>query len=592
MTYAPPVADMMFVLQNICSLEELSQRAGYEHAHPDSVSEILDQASRMIRKSVAPLNRVGDKQGSNLVDDKVTTPAGWKAAYEDYAEGGWIAASCDTAIGGMGLPHVVGAALQEMLQGANMAFALCPMLSQAAIKTLSLIGTKEQQDQFLPRLLSGEWTGTMVLTEPQAGSDLAAVRTRAELDGDDYRITGQKIFITYGDHDLTENIVHLVLARTSAAAGTKGLSLMVVPKFVVNRNGSLGPTNNVKCVSLEHKLGIHGSPTAVLTFGEHGTCRGQLLGEEGRGLEYMFIMMNEARLSVGIQGLGIAERAYQTAKAYASERVQGRSVDTTAQGSPISHHPDVHRMLMTMRAKCEAMRGLAYVAAKCLDSVDTSASDKERSYHMARLGLLVPVVKGWCTEQACEIASLCIQVHGGMGYVEETGAAQIFRDARITSIYEGTTGIQANDLLGRKILRDNGVAAKRLIGEMRIIEGDLADRSEREFQVIGAALTEGNNALETAIDTLAEVHNRRPQEAYASAMNFLHLFGLTTGCWVLARGALAASNHEPAILESKLGVAHFYAGQIMPEVNSRLLAIADPSASALALFPNHEPAFA
>lgn len=590
MTYVPPVTDMLFVMENICGLAEIAGLAQFDHAQPEAICAILDEASRFVVDTIEPLNRAGDVKGAHLHDGGVLTPPGWKNAYDDYARGGWIGAATDSDIGGMGLPSLVGAGLQEMLQSANMSFALCPMLSQGAIKVLATIGADTLKQTYLPKMLSGEWTGTMVLTEPQAGSDLSAVRTRAERHGDRYLISGQKIFITYGDHDLTDNIIHLVLARTSDTGGTKALSLFVVPKNIIEKDGSLGSDNDVRCVSLEHKLGIHGSPTAFLSFGDNGRCVGEIVGEEGRGLEYMFIMMNEARLGIAVQGVGIAERAYQAARSYAKERVQGRIVGDGAGRKPIQYHPDVHRMLMTMRAKCEAMRGIAYLAARSLDLVHAAENEKERAFHQDRLGLLVPIAKGWCTEEACQVASLGIQVHGGMGYIEETGAAQYFRDARITTIYEGTTGIQANDLLARKILRDNGSAMKLLIAEMRALDNLLAERNEREFPFVREALTEGANALETAVSAVMAA-GRDAECCLAAAVNLLHLSGLTVGCWVVARGALqAAAGAGPAsadleFRQGKIGVAHFYAGQIMPEVHARLLAIIDPSQSALALYP-------
>ena len=474
MTYQAPLDDMLFVLTELCDAGNLSTLPGYEDATLDTIEAVLAQAATFTSEVLDPLNRSGDKTGAHKVDDKVITSDGWKNAYRQFAEGGWNGVAFKTEYGGLGLPRVVAAAIQEMLNATNMSFALCPLLTQGAIEAIELHGSDTLKEVYLPKMVSGEWTGTMNLTEPQAGSDLAAVRTKAERKDGHYLITGQKIFITYGDHDLTDNIIHLVLGRTpDAPEGVKGISLFVVPKFLLNGDGTPGKGNDVRCVSLEHKLGIHASPTAVMSYGDHGGAIGYVVGQENRGLEYMFVMMNQARLSVGIQGLGVADRAYQRAKAYAHDRVQGRIVaDRTPGAKPIAYHPDVHRMLAQMRAKCEAMRAIAYSAAHSLDLANSAPDEGLRARHQARLDVLIPLVKGWCTETACEVASLAVQVHGGMGFIEETGAAQHFRDARITTIYEGTTGIQANDLIGRKMQRDGGAAAKALLGEIRSIEGN------------------------------------------------------------------------------------------------------------------------
>ena len=592
MRYDPPVSDMLFNLGEIFALNDLCALPAFDSTSPESIASILDQAARFAVDTVAPLNRIGDQTGTRLENDCVLTPPGWKTTYEAYAAGGWIGAAIDHELGGMGLPNVVGTCLQEILHGANMAFALCPMLSQAAIKAIGLCGNADQKRRYLPKLIAGDWTGTMVLTEPNAGSDLSGVGTRAERTGDRYLISGQKIFITYGDHDLTENIIHLVLARTAGPeAGTKGLSLFIVPKRTINTDGSVGASNDVRCVSLEHKLGIHGSPTALLSFGDTGACVGELIGEEGRGLEQMFVMMNEARLSVGIQGLAIAERAYQGALAYATERIQGRIAgDRGNARRSIRFHPDVHRMLMTMRSTCEAMRGLALYASQCMDLAESRGSDEDRRKLQARVELLVPIVKGWCTECACQIASIGVQVHGGMGYVEETGAAQHFRDARITTIYEGTTGIQANDLLGRKIQRDGGAAARDLLAEMRQIEGPLASQRGPEFAAIRASLTHAATCCEKALDfVLSEACDARLSGAVS--VQLLHLFGISISGWILGRAALVAAGQldegtgDPEFLCGKIGSAHFFAGQVMPEVSGRLAMILDDTRSALALYP-------
>lgn len=589
-TYAPPLSDMLFWLQH--TSEGTTAPSSISR---DSVAAILEQGGRFAAETIAPLNRVGDTQACRLDGAGVVTPPGWKAAYDSYASGGWIGASIAAEHGGMGLPYSVGACLQEMLHSANMAFALCPMLTQAAIKAIALCGSDDQKQRFLPQLMSGQWTGTMVLTEPQAGSDLSAVRTRAERFGNHYLIRGQKIFITYGDHDLTENIIHLVLARTSGQeSGTKGLSLFIVPKRKIKADGSAGDLNDVRCVSLEHKLGIHGSPTACLAFGDNDQCIGELVGELGRGLEYMFIMMNEARLSVGIQGLAIAERAYQAAAAYANERVQGRAAgEGTSDRCRIRLHPDVHRMLMTMRATCEAMRGLVLYAMQHMDAVRDASSIEARIKSQAQLDFLVPIVKGWCTERACEVTSIALQIYGGMGYVEETGAAQHFRDARITTIYEGTTGIQANDLVSRKIRRGRGVAAWSLIDEMRGIDALLKDKDDHRLALVRSELAWAIGACDRAIQhLLSETCDDRFSAAVS--VHYVHLFGLTIAAWTLARGALAAIalSEQPGAnsdsLESKIASAHFFAAQVLPEVRARLPMILDSTRGVLAAYPRGE----
>lgn len=588
-TYAAPIADLTFNLKNFY----YDPAASYGALTQEAVAEIIDQGGRFAAETIAPLNRTGDLSGARLEGAFVVTAPGWKEAYEAYASGGWIAASIESEAGGMGLSNVVGTCLQEMLHSSNMAFALCPMLSQAAIKAIVLTGSRDQQQRYLPPLLSGQWTGTMVLTEPTAGSDLSSVRTRAERVETGYRIRGQKIFITYGDHDLTENIIHLVLARTAGPeTGTKGLSLFIVPKTRVNSDGSLGSSNDVRCVSLEHKLGIHASPTAYLSFGDNDGCIGELIGEEGRGLEYMFIMMNEARLAVGIQGLGVSERAYQAAVAYANDRYQGRTIGSAnGERRSIRFHPDVHRMLMTMRSTCEAMRGLVMYASHCMDNSKLAETLSARKAAHNRLELLVPIAKGWCTESAIDTTSLALQVHGGMGYVEETGVAQHFRDARITTIYEGTTGIQAGDLIGRKIRRDRGVAVRALLDEMGILDGELESKRGPEFEVMRREFARAVASCGTAIDhLLSDACDDRI--AAAVSVHFIHILGLTIGAWHLIRSALKADElvKEPdadlAFLSAKRGTAHFFAGQVLPQVRARLPMIVDCSGAVLALYPD------
>ncbi len=593
MTYDAPLQDMLFVLTEICELDKISTLAGFEDATPDTVEAVLSEAAKFTSGVLSPLNHSGDKTGAKLTETGVKTAPGWVDAYAQFKDGGWNGVVFEAEHGGMGLPWIVGAAIHEMLNASNMAFALCPLLTQGAIEAILLNGSDELKQAYLPKMVSGEWTGTMNLTEPQAGSDLAAVRSKAVRKDDHYLISGQKIFITYGDHDLTDNIIHLVLARLpDAPEGVKGISLFVVPKFIPKADGTPGPANDVRCVSLEHKLGIHASPTAVLSFGDNGGATGYLVGEENRGLEYMFVMMNQARLSVGIQGLGVADRAYQRARDFANDRIQGRIIgDKSNVPKSIAHHPDVHRMLMTMRAKCEAMRALAYTAAHSLDLSQAAASPETRARHQARLDLLIPVVKGWCTETACDVASLGVQVHGGMGYIEETGAAQHFRDARIATIYEGTTGIQANDLIGRKMQRDNAAAARAMIDELHAIEKNLARHDAAHWTAVRTAVAKGSNAMALVIDWLMSEGRRDPARAAAAAVHTLHLFGLVISGTLLANSAMRAAEMlergegDAAFLNEKIATAHYFAGQIMPETGMRLAAILDPSESALALYP-------
>src|SRR5215471_2068782 len=501
--YHAPLKEMRFVLTEVAGLEQVAKLPGFEEASPDLVMAILDEAAKFATEVLDPLNVVGDREGARRLDDgSVRTPSGFKEAYKQYCANGWNGLTKNPDFGGQGLPQLVSTAVEEMWHAANLAFDLCPMLTQGAIEAIELVGTGDQKQRFLPRMVSGEWTGTMNLTEAQAGSDLAAVRTRAvpQPDGS-FRLYGQKIFITYGEHDYTENIIHLVLARTpTAPEGVKGISLFIVPKFLVNADGSLGARNDVWCVSLEHKLGIHASPTAVLAYGDHGGATGYLVGEENRGLEYMIIMMNIARFAVGMEGVGLAERAYQRAAAYAKERIQGKPLGAGKAGEPIIGHPDIRRMLMTMRAETEAMRAVAYVTSAALDNAHRHPDPEARKRHQAFAELMIPIVKGWCTESAQEIAYTGVQVHGGMGYIEETGAAQHYRDARIITIYEGTTGIQANDLIGRKTARDGGKVAFSVIGEMQAIDAELAKQKGAEFAAIRTQLAAAVVALKESVE--------------------------------------------------------------------------------------------
>jgi 3-(methylthio)propanoyl-CoA dehydrogenase len=539
--YTAPLADMRFALEEIAGIAEIASLPGCEQASPDLIEAILEEAGKLASGVLAPLNRVGDKEGSRLENGVVRTPQGFKEAYRQYVEGGWNALPFEPEHGGQGLPMVLATAVLEMWNAANMGFALCPLLNVGAVEALTAHGTEEQKRLYLPKLISGEWTGTMNLTEPQAGSDVGALRTRAARDGDHYRITGQKIFITYGEHDMAPNIVHLVLARLpDAPPGTKGISLFLVPKFLVNADGSLGARNDVRCVSLEHKLGIHASPTAVLAYGDSGGAVGYLIGEENRGMECMFTMMNNARLNVGLQGVAIAERAYQQARDFARQRVQGRPVTAKTAGAyPIIHHPDVRRMLLLMRAEIEAMRALAYYTAGAIDRARHHPESETRERQQRRVDLLIPVVKAWCTDLGVEIASLGVQVHGGMGFIEETGAAQHLRDARITPIYEGTNGIQANDLVGRKLLRDRGEAARELLDDLRAIGERLAASPDADIASIRAALAPGIDALDSATTWMVENGSTDLPRALAGAALYLKLMAIVTCGALLAQGALA-----------------------------------------------------
>ena len=567
MSYVAPIRDMKFVLTELAGLDEVATLPGCEEASIDLVEQILEESGKFCAEVLAPINHSGDEEGSTWNGGEVRTPKGFKEAYRQYVEAGWNALQFPPEYGGQGLPKLVATPVMEMWKSANLAFSLCPLLTGGAIEALLLRGSDAQKSTFLPKMVEGAWTGTMNLTEPQAGSDLALIKSRAVREGDHYRITGQKIFITYGEHDLAENIVHLVLARTpDAPEGVKGISLFVVPKFLVNADGSLGARNDVKCVSLEHKLGIHASPTAVMVYGEKEGAIGYLVGEENRGLEYMFIMMNAARFAVGMEGVAISERAYQQAVAYARDRIQSRDIaGTSSQSVPIIRHPDVRRMLMSMRARTEAMRALAYVVAASLDKSHHHPDEKERARQRAFVDLMIPVVKGWSTESAIDIASLGIQVHGGMGFIEETGAAQHLRDARITTIYEGTTGIQANDLVGRKIAREGGQTAKAVIQIIKSMDRELAAQSGDDFAAIRNALASGVKALDASVDWIVATYAKDPRAVHAGAVPFLNLMGIVAGGWQMARAALVAGKRlaseagDIAFYKAKITTARFFA---------------------------------
>jgi 3-(methylthio)propanoyl-CoA dehydrogenase len=560
--YTAPLKDMRFVLNELAGLEEVAKLPGYEEATPDTVDAILEEAARFASGVLDPLNRSGDQEGSKWSDGEVRTPKGFREAYRQFAEGGWNALPFEPDWGGQGLPKLVATPVDEMWTSANMSFSLCPLLTQGAVHALALRGSAKLQQTYIPKMVAGEWTGTMNLTEPQAGSDLALVKTKAVNHGDHYRISGQKIFITYGEHDLTKQIVHLVLARTpEAPEGTKGISLFVVPKYLVAPDGSLGERNAARCASLEHKLGIHASPTAVMIFDQ---AVGYLVGEENRGLETMFIMMNAARFGVGLEGVAIGERAFQRALAFSRERLQGRGL-SGGKTVPIIRHPDVRRMLMLMKSQTEAMRSLAYVVASALDFASRSNDSEEKKRHQAFVDLMIPIVKGWSTETGIEIASLGVQVHGGMGFVEETGAAQYLRDARITTIYEGTTGIQAMDLVGRKIAREGGATAKAWLEELRRFDAELARSGNPDVQSLRGQLAAGVRALADGVQFM--VAEKDPHAAFAGAVPFLKLAGIVAGGWQMARAALIAEKRmregDANFLKAKIATARFYGEHVL-----------------------------
>ncbi len=575
--YTAPVRDLRFVLRHLVDMEALSALEGIEAPTPDLVEAILEEAGKLAGEVFAPLNRIGDEQGCRLEDGEVRTPEGFKEAYRRFVDGGWNAIPFETAYGGQGLPRVLALAVQEMWASANMSLSLCPMLTHGAIELISAHGSAEQKQTYLPRMISGEWTGTMNLTEPQAGSDVGALRVKAEPRGEGgYAISGSKIFVTWGEHDVAENIIHLVLARTPhSPPGTKGISCFVVPKFLVNPDGTLGARNDLRCVSLEHKLGIHASPTAVMSYGEKGGAVGYLVGEENKGMRCMFTMMNAARLAVGQEGPAIAERAYQRALAYAIERRQGRAIGASGPGpSAIVDHADIRRMLMTMKAHTEAMRALILINAEAMDLARHHPDAETRRRKQGLVELLTPICKAWCTDLGVEMASLGLQVHGGMGFIEETGAAQHLRDARIAPIYEGTNGIQAMDLVLRKLALNGGEPVRELLGSMRALDNELA-AGDDDLGVIRDNLAKAVDALGEATEWLTARLAEAPNAAAAGATPYLRMFGVTIGGYLLARSALVAGKlmgdgGDDAFLKAKVGSARFYAEQILPQVPALL----------------------
>ncbi len=571
--YRAPIKDMRFVMDEIAGFKELSQLPDFAEATPDLADAILDEAAKFAGEIIAPLNRIGDQQGCKLTAGGVTTPPGWKAAYEQYREAGWNGITLPAEFGGQGLPNTLGIAAKEMLCAANISFSLGPLLTTGAVEALLTCASDELKAVYLDKMVSGEWTGTMNLTEPQAGSDLALIRSRAEPQADgSYRVFGQKIFITYGDHDMTDNIVHLVLARLpDAPPGVKGISMFLVPKFLVNADGSLGARNDAYCVSLEHKLGIHASPTCVMAYGDNGGAVGWLLGEANRGLEYMFIMMNEARLGVGLQGVALGERAYQQALAYARERKQGRDALTGEALVSIDKHPDIRRMLMLMKSRVEAARALTYYTSGLLDRASHLADADERKKALYLAEFMIPIVKGGGTEMGIEVTSLGIQIHGGMGFIEETGAAQHWRDARITTIYEGTTGIQANDLLFRKLMRDQGATARLVFGEIYGTVKALGASGKPELAGIAQKLGVALKMWTDTTEWLAESAKGGYGPVLAAAVSYLELAVVVCNGWMMAKAALAASTHldtgegDQAFYRAKLASARFYADQMLPK---------------------------
>ena len=588
--YFAPTRDMQFVINELAGLSDIAALPAFagQDVGPELVEAVLEEAAKLAAEVLAPLNKTGDLQGAKIGPEGVIPADGFAEAYRGFIEGGWNGISSPAEYGGQGLPELFNTAAQEMWNSANMSFALCPMLNAGAIEAISRAGSAEQKALFLPKMVSGEWTGTMNLTESQAGSDLSAVRTRAVPEGDRYRLFGQKIFITWGEHNMTPNTIHLVLARTpDAPEGVKGISLFIVPKFLVNPDGSLGARNDVHAVSIEHKLGIHASPTCVMAFGDREGAVGYLVGEENKGLAYMFIMMNEARFKVGLQGLAIGERAYQAAREYAKDRVQGRPVGIkSGDRVTIIHHPDVRRMLLTMKAQNEAMRALAYVVAKHMDLARHNPDPAVRKTHQARVDLLIPVVKGWSTEIGIEIASLGVQVHGGMGFVEETGACQHLRDSRITTIYEGTTGIQAADLAGRKLSMDRGASMRALIADIAATTEELGQAAGDDIATIRAALREGVGALAEATEWMLGTHDA--EAAMAVSVDYMMLAGTVCGGWQMARAARVAQQklmggEDPVFHEAKLVTARFYAEHVLPKAGALCDSVKSGGTSIMAL---------
>lgn len=590
--YIAPLKDMHFLLRDMSYLDQVSGLPGYEEADAGLVDAILEEAGKFANGVLSPINRTGDQEGARLESDGVRMPKGWPEAFKQFSEGGWTSLSAAKDYGGQHLPQLIAALVEEIWNGANLAFTLLPMLIRCTQQVLESRGSEAQKKTYLPNLVSGKWTGTMALTEPHAGSDVGAIKTKAVRQSDGtYRLFGQKIFITYGDHDMAENIVHLVLARVEGAPeGGKGISLFIVPKILVNADGSLGAANDVRAISLEHKMGIHASPTCVMAFGENVGATAYLVGEENRGLENMFVMMNAARFAVGLEGVGISERAFQRATEYAKERIQGTEIgNKSGERILIIKHPDIRRMLLSMKSRVEAMRAISCSIAVSMDLAAKHSDQSVKAKNQSRIELLMPIAKGWFTENAIDISSQGIQVHGGMGFIEETGAAQYYRDSRISAIYEGTTGIQANDLIGRKIARDHGASIQELINEMKETLGQYENCTDTTLIAIGTALKEGVEALEAGVRFVVEAFSRDQKEAYAGAVPFLDLFGTVVGGWELARCALVAadkansSTPDNNFYFAKLQTARFYADHILSNAKGLANTVANGHHAVLAL---------
>jgi alkylation response protein AidB-like acyl-CoA dehydrogenase len=586
--YKAPLKELRFAIHQLVGDQHLVGLSDLPDYSAEFADAVLDEAARFAEGVLDPINRIGDRTGAKWTAEGVRMPAEFKAAYAKFVEGGWTQLRAEAEFGGQGAPIVLGTAVEELWASSNLAFKLCPMLTQGAVEAINQCGSQPQKEKYLPKMISGEWTGTMNLTEPQAGSDLAAIRTRAVRQGDHYRLYGQKIFITYGDHDYTSNIIHMVLGRVEGApAGVRGISLFIVPKVMVNDDGSLGAPNDVRCVSIEHKLGIHGSPTCVLSYGDKEGAVAYLVGEENRGLEYMFIMMNAARLSVGLEGYALAERAYQQALEYSRTRVQGKpkakNVPEGSKAAPIAYHPDVKRMLLTQKAYTDAARAVALYAAMQLDLGKHLPEGDEKVKAQSRGELLIPIVKGWSTELGVLMASLGVQVHGGMGFIEETGAAQILRDSRIAPIYEGTTGIQAGDLVGRKVGRDNGAAMNALIADMQA-ELEKISSSDAGVAASKAAALEGVAALKDATAAVL----KDPDGALAICVSYLMLGGVVVGGWLTAKAhdlAVRQASSDPEFFAAKQQIARFYAANLSPEAQTLSRVVKQGAASILEADP-------
>ena len=589
--YRAPLADMRFVLRHLAGMEHLSKLTAYTDFNAELADSVLDEAAKFAGEVLAPLNSIGDRLGARFEAGKVLSSPGFKEAYAQLVEGGWVGLECDRAWGGQGLPKTLGAAVSEMWASANIAFTMSYALNEGAIQALLLAGSASLKRAYLPKLVSGEWSGTMNLTEPQAGSDLSAIRTRAKPHADgSYRICGSKMFISFGEHDMSANIVHLILARIEGApAGTKGLSLFLAPKFLPDADGQPGEQNDIRCASIEHKMGLHASPTCVMAWGDKGGATAYLIGEANRGLEIMFHMMNAARFSCALQGPALAERAFQRALAYAKHRVQGRDVAGGAASVAIIAHGDVRRMLMMMKARTEAMRAFCYALAAMQDNAVTHCDDKERARAQRRVDLLIPVAKAWCTEGGIDVASMGIQIHGGVGYIEETGAAQDLRDARVTSIYEGTTGIQAADLVGRKIARDGGAALIELIAEIESCQREISKIRGEDFALVARMLAEGIEALRKTGVYIAANFARHPKQVLAGSVPFLELMGRVCGGWQMARAAIAAracldrGEGDLRFMRAKIVTARFFADQVLCVAASLAHVACEGSAATLTL---------